>query len=51
MSDQQGKGLFPLGQVAATPGAVALGVDFLPYLAMHSRGYSAACGPGLQTAV
>ena len=23
----------------ATPGAVALGVDFLPYLVMHSRGY------------
>jgi len=39
MSNQQAKALFPLGQVVATPGAVALGVDFLPYLAMHSRGY------------
>jgi hypothetical protein len=39
MSDQQGKALFPLGQVVATPGAVELGIDFLPYLAMHSRGY------------
>ena len=25
--------------MVATPGAVELGVDFLPYLARHSRGY------------
>jgi hypothetical protein len=31
--------LFDLGQVVATPGAMALGIDFLPYLAMHVRGY------------
>jgi hypothetical protein len=30
---------FDLGQVVATPGALALGIDFLPYLAMHVRGY------------
>ena len=31
--------LFPLGRVVATPGALALGCDFRPYLAMHQRGY------------
>ncbi len=31
--------LFPLGQIVATPGAIELGVDFAPYLAMHQRGY------------
>jgi hypothetical protein len=39
MSNQQEPALFPLGQVVATPGAIALGVDFRPYLAMHSGGY------------
>jgi hypothetical protein len=33
------KGLFDLGTVVATPGALALGIDFTPYLAMHQRGY------------
>lgn len=31
--------LFPLGQVVATPGALELGIDFMPYPAMHQRGY------------
>lgn len=31
--------LFPLGQIVATPGALALEVDFVPYLAMHQCGY------------
>ena len=34
-----GPPLFPLGQIVATPGALALGIDFIPYLAMHQRGY------------
>jgi hypothetical protein len=33
-----GKVLFPLGQIVATPGALALGVDLLPYLARHAQG-------------
>lgn len=31
--------LFPLGRLVATPGALDLGCDFRPYLAMHQRGY------------
>lgn len=31
--------LFPLGKVVATPGAMALKVDFRPYLAMHQCGF------------
>ena len=31
--------LFPLGKVVATPGAMALAVDFRPYLAMHQCGF------------
>ena len=33
------KPLFDLGQIVATPGALALGVDFSVYLGMHQRGY------------
>ena len=33
-----GPALFPLGQIVATPGAMALEVDFIPYLALHQRG-------------
>jgi hypothetical protein len=33
-----GKVLFPLGQIVATPGALALGVDLLPYLVRHAQG-------------
>ena len=32
------KPLFPLGQTLATPGALALGVDFSPYLLRHQCG-------------
>ena len=39
MGDQPEKALFSLGQVVATPGAMALGIDFLPYLAMLNIGY------------
>lgn len=31
--------LFPLGRIVATPGALALGLDFSRYLGMHQRGY------------
>lgn len=31
--------LFPLGSVVATPGALALGIDFTSYLALHQHGY------------
>ena len=31
--------LFPLGRIVATPGALNLEVNFLPYLAMHQHGY------------
>lgn len=30
--------ILPLGKVVATPGAIALGVDFSPYLFRHERG-------------
>ena len=33
------KKLFDLGRIVATPGALALGVDFSPYIGMHQRGY------------
>lgn len=33
------KKLFELGRIVATPGALALGVDFSPYIGMHQRGY------------
>lgn len=33
------KQLFSTGQIVATPGALALSVDFLPYLAQHVTGY------------
>lgn len=33
------KPLFPLGRVVATPGALALEVDFQPYIKQHQRGY------------
>jgi hypothetical protein len=32
------KPLFSLGQILATPGALALGVDFYPYLLRHQCG-------------
>ena len=31
--------LFPLGTVVATPGALALELDFRPFLAMHQCGF------------
>lgn len=31
--------LFDLGQIVATPGALALEVNFAPYLGMHQRGF------------
>jgi hypothetical protein len=34
-----GTPLFPLGRIVVTPGALALSVDFHPYLAMHQQGY------------
>jgi hypothetical protein len=40
-----GPALFPLGQVVATPGALGLEVDFMPYLVMHQRGYWGDVGP------
>lgn len=36
---RQSAPLFPLGKVVATPGAMALEVDFRPYLAMHQCGF------------
>jgi len=33
------KKLFELGRIVATPGTLALGVDFSPYIGMHQRGY------------
>jgi hypothetical protein len=29
---------FPLGRLLATPGAIALGIDFTPYINRHVRG-------------
>ena len=33
------KPLFELGQIVATPGALKLGVNFVPYLLKHAKGY------------
>ena len=33
------KPIFDLGQIVATPGALALGIDFSSYLGLHQRGH------------
>lgn len=33
------KQLFELGQIVATPGALNLGINIMPYLTMHASGY------------
>ncbi len=42
---RQSAPLFPLGKVVATPGAMALEVDFRPYLTMHQCGFWGDVGP------
>ena len=45
MDTCQSAPLFTLGEVVATPGAMALEVDFRPYLAMHRCGFLGDVNP------